>query len=227
MRITCVPLRKEMTGTASMLSHPAPSQPFDTVRIDLLKLHLTSSGNQHLFVCMDHFSHFSSLSSCQNKSSQAVSQVFVNDLIWPFTFSHSFQTMAQFNNEGLSGLCSSFHVTNAMLWRTILVQMAQLIATLGKFLPLPVTEGQGHGWINLCGGRLLLSTLPSVNLSLRPVIVLFSSRTSFSRVTSILLICLPAVTMTTTWLSRLWKQEDNAVNSKKWKRWRKKGGSER
>ncbi len=48
-------------------SYPIPSEPWDTIAIDLLKLPLTIEGHKYLLVTIDHFSRFCILVSLKDK----------------------------------------------------------------------------------------------------------------------------------------------------------------
>ncbi len=74
---------KGTTTTAPILEYPLPAGPFEVVGIDLLQLPCSIQGS--IYVCVDHFSRFTTLAPLPNKSATTVAYAIVSHLICPYT----------------------------------------------------------------------------------------------------------------------------------------------
>ncbi len=63
----CAINKGSVSKPVPILSYLTPLQPWDTLAIDLLKLHMTTEGHQYLSVATDHFSRYSLLIPLKNK----------------------------------------------------------------------------------------------------------------------------------------------------------------
>ena len=70
-----------------MQQYTTPARSWDAVGIDLLKLLRSTSGQQYLFICVDHFSRYVVLAPLQDKSAASVAGALVEHVINPFTTS--------------------------------------------------------------------------------------------------------------------------------------------
>ncbi len=67
-------------------SYPVPSQPWDTVAVDL-KLPQTSEGHNYLMMVIDYFSRFCFLVLLENKQATTVARALVDEVFWKFNTS--------------------------------------------------------------------------------------------------------------------------------------------
>ncbi len=62
-------------------SYPIPTEPWETIAIDLLKLLLTTEGHKYLLVCMDHFSRFCILVPLKDKTATSVASALIDPTV--------------------------------------------------------------------------------------------------------------------------------------------------
>ncbi len=94
-----------------MQSYPVPSQPWETLAINLLKLPQTSEGH-NLFVAIDHFSHFCILVPLKDKHATTVARALVDEVFCKFNTSKVLlsDNGTEFNNQVLEAICKEYDI---------------------------------------------------------------------------------------------------------------------
>ncbi len=77
---TCAENFGSVSRPVPVQSYPIPSEPWDTVAIDLLTLPLTTDGHMHLLVAIDHFSRFSVLVPLKDKQAKSVARALIDEV---------------------------------------------------------------------------------------------------------------------------------------------------
>ncbi len=67
-------------------SYSIPTEPWDTIVIDLLTLPLTTEGHKYLLVAIDHISRFSIIIPLKDKQATSVTRALIDDVFCKFFF---------------------------------------------------------------------------------------------------------------------------------------------
>ena len=115
--LSCARHKSHPSYPVPMREYPVPERPWDTIAVDLLKLPLTTTGYQYLFVCVDHFSRFIILAPLRDKSASSVARVLVDKVINPFTTPKVIlsDNGAEFRNDLLAEVCQAFNTKQTFI----------------------------------------------------------------------------------------------------------------
>ncbi len=96
-------------------NYPIPSQPWDTLAIDLLQLPLTTEGHKYLLVTIDHFSRFTILSPLKDKQATTVARALIDDVFCKYNTPKVLlsDNGTEFNNQILDAICRDYGITKA------------------------------------------------------------------------------------------------------------------
>ena len=110
---SCAETKGSVGKNVPILTYPTPTEPWETLAIDLLKLPLTENGYQYLLVCIDHFSRFSVLIPLKDKTAKSVATALIDNI---FSYFNTPSTLlsdngSEFNNAILNEICKQYSVT--------------------------------------------------------------------------------------------------------------------
>ncbi len=96
----------------SIKSYPIPTEPWETLAIDLLKLPLTTEGHKYLLVCIDHFSRFSILVPLKDKQAKTVARALIDEVFCKFNTPTTLlsDNGTEFNNNTLDAICTEYGI---------------------------------------------------------------------------------------------------------------------
>ncbi len=94
-------------------SYPMPTEPWETIAIDLLKLPLTTEGHKYLLVCIDHFSRFCILVPFKDKTATSVASALIDEVFCKFNMPKTIlsDNGTEFNNSVLDAICKEYGIT--------------------------------------------------------------------------------------------------------------------
>ncbi len=94
-------------------SYPIPTEPWETIATDLLKLPLTT-GHKYVTVCIDHFSRFSILVPLKDKEATTVARAMTDEVFCKF---NTPKTLLSDNgtefNKILDAICKEYGIMKA------------------------------------------------------------------------------------------------------------------
>ena len=150
--LSCARHKSHPSFPVPMLQYPVPERPWDTIALDLLKLPLTTTGYQYLFVCVDHFSRYIILAPLRDKSASSVARVLVDKVINPFTTPKVIlsDNGAEFRNELLAEICHAFNMKQTFIVAHHPASNGLVERANRKILEAlrHVTSGFAHTWDN-------------------------------------------------------------------------------
>ncbi len=110
---SCAEIHCSVARPVPIQSYPIPSEPWDTVAIDLSKLPLTTEGHKYLLFAIDHLSRFCTLAPLKDKQATSVSRAMIDEVFCKFNTpkTHLSDIGTEFNNQVLEAICKEYGVT--------------------------------------------------------------------------------------------------------------------
>ena len=110
---SCAENYGSVTRPVPIKSYPVPTEPWETLAIDLLQLPLTTEGHKYLLVAIDHFSRFSILVPLTDKTATSVARALIDEVFCKFNTPKVLlsDNGTEFNNQILNAICKEYGIT--------------------------------------------------------------------------------------------------------------------
>ncbi len=110
---SCAEYHGSVARPVPIKSYPIPTEPWETIAIDLLKLPLTTEGHKYLLVCIDHFSRFCILVPLRDKKPTSVASALIDEVFCKFNTPKTIlsDNGTEFNNGVLDAICKAYEIS--------------------------------------------------------------------------------------------------------------------
>ncbi len=106
----CAENHGSVKKTVPIQSYPIPTEPWQTITVDLLKLPITTEGHTQLMVVIDHFSRF--LVPLKDKQATSVARALIDEVFCKFNTPNTLLSHngSEFNNQILEAICKDYGI---------------------------------------------------------------------------------------------------------------------
>ncbi len=110
---SCAENHGSVARSVPIKSYPIPTEPWETIATDLLKLPLTTEGHKYVLMCIDHFSRFCILVPLRDKTATSVASALIDEVFCKFNTPKTIlsDNGIEFNNTVLEEICKAYDIS--------------------------------------------------------------------------------------------------------------------